>query len=59
MMRLVLIALLAVAGCGKATDRAAQSAPSEATRSVLLITIDTLRADRVGTYGLTPPRGRR
>jgi arylsulfatase A-like enzyme len=43
--RLVLAALLACAAC----SRAQPSPPPQ--RSVLLVTIDTLRADRVGAYG--------
>jgi len=55
-MRVVLIALLAIAGCSKPPARTAQGEPRESARSVLLITIDTLRADRVGAYGYPQAR---
>ena len=50
----LLIGAILVAGCrgGAAPDAATDAAPAApAARSVLLITIDTLRADRLGCYG--------
>ncbi len=49
--------LLAVA-CGRAPQQeaAAPAAAAPAAQSLLLITIDTLRADRVGAYGYRPAR---
>ena len=55
-MRFVLVALLAIAGCSKPPDPTARRGVSEPARSVLLITIDTLRADRVGAYGYAAAR---
>ena len=48
---LVTLALLAASGCarGKATPD-----PQAASPSVVLVTIDTLRADRLGCYGYRP-----
>lgn len=43
----LLLGLLAAAGCARGGPPAASAAP----RSVLLVTVDTLRADRVGAYG--------
>jgi hypothetical protein len=40
-------------GCGRASDDPRPSAPA---RNLLLITIDTLRSDRVGVYGYGPAR---
>ena len=52
------IAIVAGAACGRATDRALASPGALRGANVLLITIDTLRQDRVGAYGnrsgLTP-----
>ncbi len=45
----VLTQVLAVVACGGANQR--PSAPAQAAQNLLLITIDTLRADRVGAYG--------
>ena len=49
----LLVLVLAVAGCGGAADGGAGAAESSAGAdlNVLLITIDTLRADRLGVYG--------
>ena len=46
--------LLVVAACGGRSQQ--PPAPPPAVRSVLLITIDTLRADRVGAYGYDAAR---
>ena len=46
----VLLAGFAVEGCRRAREPA-PAAPPAAARSLVLITIDTLRADRVGAYG--------
>ena len=52
------IAALAAAGCGRSADRGLGSAGALRGANVLLITIDTLRQDRIGAYGhpnhLTP-----
>jgi arylsulfatase A-like enzyme/Tfp pilus assembly protein PilF len=45
---LALLAGLALAGCGRG---AARPAPRDGAPNVLLVSIDTLRADRVGAYG--------
>lgn len=42
---------LAVAACGRIPESAPAPAESSTPRHVLLITIDTLRADRLGSYG--------
>src|SRR4051812_44434632 len=65
----VLLAASAVAGCGRRSAPVAVPAPSGSRPNVLLVTIDTLRADHVGCYGaagaMTPtphglaPRGGR
>lgn len=56
----VLIAALLVAGCGRADVSAPASSPSVTVaatpRHLVLVTIDTLRADRVGAYGYEPSR---
>src|SRR5689334_25445014 len=46
--------LLVVAACGHSDLHTATRAP--AVRNVLVITIDTLRADRVGAYGYASAR---
>ena len=52
------LAVVAAAGCGRQADRALASPGALRGANVLLITIDTLRQDRVGAYGnrngLTP-----
>jgi arylsulfatase A-like enzyme/Flp pilus assembly protein TadD len=52
------IAIFAAAACGRPADRALASPGALRGANVLLITIDTLRQDRVGAYGnrsgLTP-----
>ena len=50
----VLVICLAAASCSKPPDQPRPGSP--AARSLLLITIDTLRADRVGAYGYTAAR---
>src|SRR5438874_2438197 len=52
--RALLIGLILATACARAPEPAAVS--REPTRSVLLITIDTLRADRVGAYGYAAAR---
>ena len=52
---LVVALLLAAAACG-GDPPASPSSASSSARSLLLITIDTLRADRVGAYGDTSAR---
>ena len=49
---------LLVGGCGRASqpEPAAPGAPTPAAQNLLLVTIDTLRADRVGAYGYRPAR---
>ena len=51
--RLTLVPLLLLAGCS--TPAPQEKAPASA-RSVLLVTIDTLRADSVGVYGAVAAR---
>ena len=46
----VAVAVVAVAGCGNRTPTTPAGPPADAA-SVVLVTIDTLRADRVGAYG--------
>src|SRR5689334_22202597 len=48
--RAVLIVAMLFAGCSRGPARAATQ-PSNTPQNVLLITIDTLRADHVGAYG--------
>src|SRR5689334_7264433 len=48
MAAVVCMAAMAASGC---THDAAPAPPAPAIRRVVLITIDTLRADRVGVYG--------
>ena len=50
----VLVICLAAASCSKPPDQPRPGSP--AARSLLLITVDTLRADRVGAYGYTAAR---
>jgi len=52
----VLLAVLAVGGCRRQADPAPTPPPASAARNLVLITIDTLRADRVGAYGYAPAR---
>ena len=54
MARALLIGLILATACARAPEPAAVA--REPARSVLLITIDTLRADRVGTYGYKAAR---
>ena len=49
--RIVALLLAAAGACSKDRAPAAQPAPAASARNVLLITIDTLRADHVGAYG--------
>ena len=44
------------AGCGGTDEAAKPVAPAPAARNLVIITIDTLRADRVGTYGYAAAR---
>ena len=56
MPRLLLIILAAtLAGCSR-EPAAPANRPPAAPRNVVVITIDTLRADHVGAYGYTPAR---
>jgi choline-sulfatase len=52
-LRLTILPLLALAGLTLGCGRASVQQPPAATTSVLFITIDTLRADRLGIYGAT------
>jgi arylsulfatase A-like enzyme/Tfp pilus assembly protein PilF len=52
---LVVFLLILSAACGGTEPTGAPASPS-AVRSVVLITVDTLRADRVGAYGDTTAR---
>ena len=47
---LTLAAVTLVCGC---TERPAPAPPPRVATNVLIITVDTLRADRVGIYGAT------
>ena len=51
MLRVLLAALLLFAAACQSPERREPAPPSAAARNVLLITIDTLRADRIGAYG--------
>jgi arylsulfatase A-like enzyme/cytochrome c-type biogenesis protein CcmH/NrfG len=51
---LVAFVLLTLAGCGAPTKDPAP--PPPAARNLVIITIDTLRADRVGAYGYSAAR---
>ena len=51
---LIALVLLTCAACGGRNEPAASSIPS--ARNLVLITIDTLRADRVGAYGYVRAR---
>ena len=55
--RRLLCALLSTLAlsCARTSDSPAQ-APPPAVRNLVLITIDTLRADRVGSYGYAQAR---
>src|SRR5205823_2861875 len=57
-IRLVLVAFAAAIACSRAADRELAAPASLRGSNVLLVTIDTLRQDRVGAYGspngLTP-----
>ena len=60
----LLVGMVLIMGCGRgaARETAPAPTPAPAARSVLLITVDTLRADRLGCYGDTrarTPRHRR
>src|SRR5690242_11257664 len=48
----VAAALLALAGCRQAERNSVEVKPAQ-PRNLLLVTIDTLRADRLGCYGNT------
>ena len=52
-MRVAVAILLccAISGCRAATDHSAPAGAPSAARNLVIITIDTLRADRVGAYG--------
>ena len=54
----LLMGAVLIVGCGRAARPAngARATPAPAARSVLLITVDTLRADRLGCYGDTRAR---
>jgi choline-sulfatase len=52
---LLLVALLVTSTCARPADRGLSSSGSLRGANVLLVTIDTLRQDRVGAYG--NPRG--
>lgn len=51
----LLVALLNLAGCGGKDDAAAVEAKL-AGQNLLLITVDTTRADRIGAYGYKPAK---
>ncbi len=57
-MRLVAAAVVSLAalGCSSWREAPPPSAKASAARSLLIITIDTLRADRVGAYGYRAAR---
>ncbi|MBA3885154.1 MAG: sulfatase-like hydrolase/transferase [Acidobacteria bacterium] len=50
------IALLSVAACGNPARGPAPEAPSGTPRHLVIITIDTMRADRLGAYGYAQAR---
>jgi choline-sulfatase len=54
--RTLRIALCVLCGCGLAACRADRPPSAPRARSVVLITIDTLRADHVGAYGYARAR---
>src|SRR5262245_51977927 len=49
--RALLSILLALTGCGRASDRGQAAATISSPAIIALITIDTLRADHLGCYG--------
>ncbi|MFN7965834.1 MAG: sulfatase-like hydrolase/transferase [Acidobacteriota bacterium] len=51
-----LMVLLVIAGCGSAGDKTAPTAAPEPPKNVLLISVDTLRADYLGCYGAANAR---
>ncbi len=57
-MRVVaaILACVAVVACRGAQDSTPPARPQPAARNLLIITIDTLRADRVGAYGYAAAR---
>jgi choline-sulfatase len=57
-MRVALAILLCcvISGCRAASDNAAPAGAPSAARNLVIITIDTLRADRVGAYGYAAGR---
>jgi len=57
-MRAAAVILLCgiVAGCRGTQEAGTPAAPAPAARNLVIITIDTLRADRVGTYGYAAAR---
>lgn len=52
----VLLTVTALAACGREPARPSVGPTDHTARSVVLITIDTLRADRVGAYGYAAAR---
>lgn len=57
-MRVAVAILLCcvISGCRAASDNAAPAGAPSAARNLVVITIDTLRADRVGAYGYAAGR---
>lgn len=53
---LCVVPWLGTVGCGRAADQAAPAATQVRADNLLLITIDTLRADAVGAYGAAAAR---
>ncbi|CAN5711916.1 hypothetical protein BH18ACI5_BH18ACI5_20120 [soil metagenome] len=47
----LVIVCLCIAGCSGASPEQKSSPPAAAAQNLLLVTIDTMRADRVGAYG--------
>ncbi len=45
------VSCVAIMACGPSNNTPPPAAPAPAARNLVIITIDTLRADRVGTYG--------